>query len=156
MLRARCAEARLLRMELGAGSSFSSQAHCAVLYIDHANYFSVPAGLVALVTIFVFMPTNFPYHGQEQKKTSNLTSVDGIGATLMLAAIIFLITGFEEASNGSSWKSAQVLALILMALPCIVALLWYERRVTLKGDDKPQPVFPWRFCTNRVIIGLFV
>jgi hypothetical protein len=102
------------------------------------------------------MPNGFPNHGRPiGKKRSGLRAVDAIGASLMLASITLLITGFEEASNFSPWKSAQVLALILISIPCIVAFILYERRVTIKDNNEPEPVFPWRFCIDRVVMGLF-
>ncbi|KAF2690332.1 putative multidrug resistance protein fnx1 [Lentithecium fluviatile CBS 122367] len=116
---------------------------------------NAPAGVVALIILLLCMPNNFPNHGRRIQKKPGLRTVDAIGASLMLASITLLITGFEEASNFSPWKSAQVLALILVSIPCILAFLFYERMVTIKDKTGPEPVFPWRFCVNRVVMGLF-
>lgn len=74
----------------------------------------------------------------------------------MLVALTLLITGFEEASNFMPWISAQVLAPILVSLLAWVAFLSYERAVTSRGNNRPEPVFPWRFCTSRVIMGILM
>lgn len=117
--------------------------------------FSVPAGVVAATTLLFCIPNDFPYHGRhDQKKRVGLRSIDTIGATLMLATITLLITGFEEASNFEPWRSAQVLAPILISGPFLVAFLFYERFLTLKRNSTLEPVFPWRFCTSKVIMGI--
>lgn len=103
------------------------------------------------------MPDNFPRHNCDTRsKSVNLQNVDFIGAGLMLAALTLIITGFEEASNFSPWTSAKVLAPILISAPLWIAFLIYERSVTLKDNNKPEPVFPWRFCASRIIIGIML
>ncbi|KAF2471879.1 putative multidrug resistance protein fnx1 [Lindgomyces ingoldianus] len=118
---------------------------------------NVPVGAFALVLLLVCIPTNFPYHGQHsRKRSSHIRNVDMIGASLMLITLTLLITGFEEASDFSPWVSAEVLVPILLSIPFLVMFLFYERWVTLKGDDRPEPIFPWRFCKSRVIMGIYV
>jgi hypothetical protein len=82
--------------------------------------------------------------------------VDGIGAGLMLATFTLLITGFEQASNFIPWRSAEVLTPILVAVPLLIAFLLYERYITRKTSGLVEPVFPWRFCTSRVIMGVLM
>jgi hypothetical protein len=73
----------------------------------------------------------------------------------MLVALVLLITGFEQASNFSSWTSARVLAPILLSAPAWVTFILYERYLT-KKDGVTEAVLPWRFCRNRMIIGLLL
>ncbi|KAF2643545.1 putative multidrug resistance protein fnx1 [Massarina eburnea CBS 473.64] len=118
---------------------------------------NVPAGTVGLVIVFLSLPKNFPHHGESHEKTSrDLKSIDTIGAALMLTAIILLITGFEEASNFSPWSSAEVLAPMLISMVVWIAFFFFERMLTLRATEFPEPVFPWRFCTSRVIMGIFM
>lgn len=74
----------------------------------------------------------------------------------MLAGILLLITGFEEASNFAPWVSARTLAPILIAVPVFGAFFLYERHVTILRIKSVEPVFPWRFCTNRVVMGILI
>ncbi|KAF2248052.1 putative multidrug resistance protein fnx1 [Trematosphaeria pertusa] len=118
---------------------------------------NVPAGAMALIILVFCMPNRFPYHGGSTKaKPTDLRNIDTVGAALMLVALTLLITGFEEASNFMPWISAQVLAPILVSLLAWVAFLSYERAVTSRGNNRPEPVFPWRFCTSRVIMGILI
>jgi hypothetical protein len=118
---------------------------------------SVPAGVVALVLLSFCMPNHFPYHGRATaKKSPRLGTVDGVGAGLMLTGILLLITGFEEASDFSPWVSARVLAPILVSVPVFVVFFCYERFITLRESKQTEPVFPWRFCCSRVIIGILM
>lgn len=131
--------------------------HTRYLRIYYLTKISVPAGVVALVLLFLCMPKDFPYQGQRiTRKAPRLGTVDGVGAALMLIGIILLITGFEEASDFLPWASAQVLAPILVAIPVLVAFFCYERFITLHESKQTEPVFPWRFCRNRVIMGIFM
>jgi hypothetical protein len=80
--------------------------------------------------------------------------LDLVGAGLMLVAVTLLITGFEKASDFSPWTSAGVLAPIIISGVAWVLFLVYEKQVT-PASHPVEPVFPWRFCTSRTIIGLF-
>lgn len=103
------------------------------------------------------MPTNFPYQGQRVARSSpGLQKIDIFGAGLMLTGIILLISGFEEASNFSPWVSGRVLGPVLASIPVILLFIYYEKRITARADQLPEPVFPWRFCSNRVIMGILM
>jgi hypothetical protein len=44
----------------------------------------------------------------------------------------------------------------LVSIPTCISFLFYERLVTIKHDGAPEPVFPWRFCRSRVIMGILM
>jgi hypothetical protein len=73
----------------------------------------------------------------------------------MLAILILVIAGFEEASNFNSWRSPQVVIPLVVAAPLLLAFLVYERQITIR-DDVKEPVLPWRFCKNRVLSGILM
>jgi len=103
------------------------------------------------------MPNTFPYHGlKTPRKSPSLNTIDVLGAGLMLVGILLLIIGFEEASNFSSWTSAKALAPILVSLPILLGFLFFERHITLRDSKSIEPVFPWRFCADRVIVGILM
>ena len=83
----------------------------------------------------------------------------------MLAAIVLIITGFEEASNLSPWTSGVVLAPIVVSGVTWILFLLYERHITKDTKNAipvepirvwhfKEPVFPWRFCQSRVIVSV--
>lgn len=73
----------------------------------------------------------------------------------MLAFLILLVAGFEEASNFNSWRSVQVIVPLIVAITALIAFLAYERFITLK-DGVKEPVLPWRFFQSRVISGILM
>lgn len=117
---------------------------------------NVPAGAVALLVLVIFMPNNFPYHGLQSKKyVVKVRNLDIVGAGSMLGGITLLIVGLEEASNFAPWLSARVLTPLLLSVPTWVVFVWNSKVVTLGEGKRPEPVFPWRFFKNRVVMGIF-
>lgn len=103
------------------------------------------------------MPNGFPYHRHSSKRQSfDIKRVDIIGACIMIAAITLIITAFEQVSNFVPWVSAKVLAPLLISILAMVVFLVYERSITLQSTEHPEPVFPWRFCQSRVMMGLLM
>jgi hypothetical protein len=124
------------------------------------THFSVPAGAVAALVLAIMLPNGFPNHGKTRYNNGwrdswvNLKRVDFVGATLLLTATIILITVLEEAGVRFPWKSAFVIALLVVSgILWIVFLIW-ERMITLKAGSR-EPVFPWRFI-RRVWIGMLL
>lgn len=117
-----------------------------------------------MVLLFFTLPANFPYHGQSSKtlesmeKESSWKSVrriDFFGATLLLAASIFLVTALQQTGDGFSWTSPQVLTLLILSGPAWIGFLAWERVVS-RDTSTQEPVFPWRFVKSRVVLGLIL
>ena len=73
----------------------------------------------------------------------------------MLLATLSLTAGFEEAGSRFPWKSAYVISLLSVSGFLWIALLAWEWRVTNRSKTV-EPVLPWRFMQNRVVIGLLL
>ncbi|KAI8943272.1 hypothetical protein NX059_001292 [Plenodomus lindquistii] len=116
---------------------------------------NVPAGVFSLILLFFWMPNNLPRTSQGKHKFS-FRKLDLVGAGAMLVGVTLLIVGFEEASDFAPWTSARVLAPLLVSLVAWLAFVWNERRVTLRKSGLPEPVFPWRFCVSRVVMGIYI
>lgn len=86
---------------------------------------------------------------------ATLKRIDIVGASLLLLATLSLTAGFEEADARFPWKSAYVITLLTIAGLLWIALLAWERRVT-RSSKVTEPVLPWRFFKNRVMIGLLL
>ncbi|KAF7912853.1 uncharacterized protein EAF01_001874 [Botrytis porri] len=101
--------------------------------------FNVPIGALALFLVLLGMPNGFPYkqRGRRHKSISAVLrtlrdKLDITGSILLLFAVLAF--------------TAFILS---------IALLAWERHVTLT-DKVREPVLPWRFFTNRVMIGILL
>lgn len=81
--------------------------------------------------------------------------IDIVGAALLLLATLSLVAGFEEADARFPWKSAYVITLLTISGFLWIALSLWERHVT-NNSNTIEPVLPWRFAKNRVMIGLLL
>jgi Na+/melibiose symporter-like transporter len=81
--------------------------------------------------------------------------VDFLGAMLLLLATLSLTAGFEEAGARFPWKSAYVICLLTVSGLLWVVLMVWERYVTNSSKTR-EPVLPWRFMRNRVMVGLLL
>lgn len=119
---------------------------------------SVPVGALGFAMLVMCLPANFPYHGNPSARhySKDLRKVDVVGAAAMLTALITIIIAFEEVSNFAPWASPNFLAPFLVSLPTLLFFLGFERRVTLRDDGLPEPMFPWRFMIDRVIGSLLL
>ncbi|RDW93803.1 putative MFS multidrug transporter [Aspergillus mulundensis] len=132
--------------------------------VDHTTwrwifYINLPAGAVSIVLVWFSMPGAFPDISHPTSlwsvsKNMNLRGrVDYLGFSLLLAASLFLIVAIEEAAILYTWDNAVVITLLALALPVFCAFLcwvWFLDR----SDSTREPVFPWRFAKNRVLMGL--
>lgn len=122
---------------------------------------SVPAGVITMVLLFLCMPTDFPYQGQpsyvaptlrQKMSPRSLSRLDLSGAFLLLGASMLLVTVLLEASNEFAWNSAAAIALLVVS-----AVLWslflVNERIVTSDKWRPEPLFPWRFFSNRVWMG---
>lgn len=86
---------------------------------------------------------------------STLARVDISGTILLLFAVLSLTAGFEEADSEYPWKSAYVIALLTISGCLWAVLLVWERYVT-RANSIREPVLPWRFFQNRVMVGVLL
>jgi hypothetical protein len=110
------------------------------------------------------MPRNFPYQGQPNRALSGsrqvrakpaLDRVDLPGTALLLFAVLSLTAAFEEADSEFPWDSAYVITLLVLSVALWIMLLVWERRVT-RVEGIREPILPWRFFTNRVMMGVLL
>lgn len=111
------------------------------------------------------MPNGFPHHGVQREKGPSYTRWSGgkvfqrldlVGAILLLIATLFLVAALEEADVNYPWKSAFVITLLTISGLCWIAFLIWSRRITLRERSLREPVLPWRFVQNRVMVGMLL
>ncbi|KXX75422.1 Multidrug resistance protein 3 [Madurella mycetomatis] len=124
---------------------------------------NVPASLVAAAILFLSVPRSFPNQGQsaphpERAIGVKLRSIDFLGAFLMLAATALLISGLEEAALQLDWTTATVLGPLCASAVVWLAFFANSWWVTGRQGSSSivEPMFPWRFCRSRVVVGLLL
>jgi Na+/melibiose symporter-like transporter len=126
--------------------------------------FSIPCAAPALLLTLLAIPKGFPHHTSPtyiarnfktllNKETRN--RLDFLGGSLLLLATLTLTAGFEEADSAFPWRSTYVITLLVASGFLWIALALWERHVT-SADNLREPVLPWDFWTNRVILGLLL
>ncbi|KAI0836064.1 putative multidrug resistance protein fnx1 [Hypoxylon sp. FL0890] len=124
---------------------------------------NVPIAAAALLVAVVAIPRSFPYkeHLQDGDPARSLPSkprfnrLDIMGTILLLLATVTFSAGFEEADSRFPWRSAYVITLISVSGLAWIALLVWERKVTLANGPQ-EPVLPWRFFTNRSMVAILL
>ncbi|THV53999.1 hypothetical protein BGAL_0037g00430 [Botrytis galanthina] len=124
--------------------------------------FNVPIGALALFLVLLGTPNGFPYkqRGRRHKSINAVfrtlrDKLDITGSVLLLFAVLAFTACLMEADSRFPWKSAYVITLLITSVILSIALLTWERHVTLT-DKVREPVLPWRFFTNRVMIGILL
>lgn len=121
---------------------------------------SVPLGVLALSIASVAIPGCFPY-GSYSRNTSHrfsmetLNKIDILGSSVLLLATLALTAAFEEAGSRYSWRSAYFISLLVAGTVFWAVFSIWERHVTLSQSVR-EPVLPWRFFTERMLIGILL
>ncbi|KAI0809868.1 putative multidrug resistance protein fnx1 [Xylaria sp. FL0064] len=88
-------------------------------------------------------------------RNKGVNSFDYVGSLITLASLALLITGLEEAASLLDWKSPRVLGPLVPSGLSWLLFFLSQWHISQPGHSK-QPVFPWHFCQNRVVMGLFI
>ncbi|KAI1760378.1 putative multidrug resistance protein fnx1 [Hypoxylon sp. FL1150] len=121
---------------------------------------AVPAFIIALLAI----PKDFPHHNQPNYRRKNwkalmgkdtVNRIDIPGTILILFATLALTSAFEEADKRFPWRSAYVITLLSLSGFLWIALVVWERYVTLSNKVR-EPILPWRFLINREMMGILL
>lgn len=129
---------------------------------------SVPIGALVLFMAMIGIPNGFPHHGQSKQDLlhphppvepvspkTTLHRLDIPGSILLMMATLAFTACFQEADSRFAWNSAFVITLLVATVVLWSALLLWERHVTLSSHVR-EPVLPWRFFTNRAMVGILV
>ncbi|KAI0472610.1 putative efflux pump antibiotic resistance protein [Xylariaceae sp. FL0804] len=122
---------------------------------------NVPLGSITLALAFVGIPSGFPLQAQRHSnstrpmKAANISRLDIAGSALLLLATLSITAAFEQAGSSFAWDSALIITLLVVSVLLWVGLVLWERRVCL-ADTICEPILPWQFLTNRVIVGMLL
>ncbi|KAF2248085.1 MFS general substrate transporter [Trematosphaeria pertusa] len=118
---------------------------------------NVPVGVVILAAFLWIFPRRLikePASKRENASISSLKRIDFVGGTLLLGTCLLLTTGLQQASI-YRFDSALVLPLLVCTAPFLLAFLASQWFITTRRASA-EPVFPWRFCTDRVRAALVI
>lgn len=125
---------------------------------------SLPAGTFAIALMFLALPSGFPFQARSSSTFSKSAikafpkawqRLDIIGAGLLLAASLLLVTALLETSFQFSWSSRiTILLLVFSACSWILFIAW---EWLISSDiRKQEPIFPWHFLFNRAWMGMLL
>jgi MFS family permease len=124
--------------------------------------FNVPIGVVGLILAITSIPAGFPYHNQlahpnnmSGRPPRPLARLDIPGCVLLLLATMSIVAAFQEGGSRFSWGSAYFIALLVVSVVLWIALAIWECRMTLANTTR-EPILPWRFLTDRVVLGILL
>ncbi|PVH93387.1 MFS general substrate transporter [Periconia macrospinosa] len=125
-------------------------------------YINIPIITVASALLVVVFPNRLANEpaastasALQAPKPSALRRVDIIGGLFLLGLCLMLTTGLQQAALGIPWSSSYVLPLLIAAAFFFIMLLLWSWYVTMKRTW-PEPLFPWRFVTNRISLGMML
>lgn len=81
--------------------------------------------------------------------------VDLPGTIWVLLATLSFTACFQEVGSRFPWRSAYVITLLPISFILWIALLVWERHVTLANGIR-EPVLSWDFFSNRKTLGPFL
>lgn len=118
---------------------------------------SIPTGIVDVALVLAALPADLR-HGQATRQQQGpgyikriLQRIDGLGTVLLLGASLLLITALQLAGDQYAWSSSVVVALLVIAAILFASFFTWEYMISNKPRrNLREPVFPWRFFSNRV------
>ena len=121
---------------------------------------SGPAGALTFVLITVSLPGNFAVsqsdcHPNRTSFRKTVRRLDAVGAILLLAASICMVSALEEGGTEHKWRSAVVLMLLAAGVVFSFLFLLWEKHLSVR-DAEQEPVFPWRMATDRLVMGMLL
>lgn len=109
---------------------------------------SIPCGVILLVIIAMVYPRQKPLGSMKEM----LSRIDWPGAVLLLAGSIILIFALQEGGARYPWRSAAIIACLIIAGLCWVAFGFWESLLTKNGAKiRMIPIFPTRLIRSRVV-----
>lgn len=120
---------------------------------------SLPLGAIAILLLLVAMP--YDYGTAPPKPISalkpNMTlfrKLDVLGAFLLLAASLLLVSVLNETYQEFSWSSGTAIGLLTLCGVLWVAFFSWEWVISSRPEF--EPIFPKHFFLNRAWMGMLM
>ncbi|KJR86830.1 siderophore iron transporter [Sporothrix schenckii 1099-18] len=141
----------------GFGSAIST---AFVLYTEQgwrwAYYLLIIANVTAaaLYSLFYFPPSFHQKHGADTIMRW-VKNYDYVGMFLYVAGLLLFILGLSWGGSIYPWKSAGVIAPIIIGFLCLVALMVYEAKANIAEPLVPMHLFKNRgFVASAIVLSL--
>lgn len=126
-------------------------------------WINLPVGFVGLLLVLFAMPAAFPDHATTTSKSFSIVKrdialrgrIDYPGFFMLLAASVLLIVAIEEAGISFAWSSSLVIAFLVVAGVLLIFFTAWEWNIDRTGSAR-EPVTPWPFFKNRVLMGVYL
>lgn len=109
-------------------------------------------GAVALILIFITLPSKFPHSQKPSFNVQSIRRVDYLGTLLLLAASILLVSALELGDTERSWRRSLVLSLFILSISLWICFAVWERYQG-RRETAQESVFPWRLATSRFSVA---
>ncbi len=106
-------------------------------------YVNLPIGIIALVALIIYMPTNLSARTSRLRGWPAIRRIDFLGAALASAATILLLLGLTWGGQTYPWNSWQVIGALVGTAVLFGAFLLVERVAA-------EPVLPLDLFKNQV------
>jgi EmrB/QacA subfamily drug resistance transporter len=107
-------------------------------------YINLPVGVIALVGLLLFLPTNVSLRSTRYSGWAAVRRIDFMGAVLAAAATICLLLGLTWGSDQTyAWSSPQVIGILVAAGVLFVLFIVVERFAV-------EPILPLDLFRNQV------
>ncbi|KAF2752776.1 MFS general substrate transporter [Pseudovirgaria hyperparasitica] len=127
---------------------------------------NVPLGVVTFLMLSFAAPSKLTQEpasrrrsdipdGHSKGRTSALRTLDVIGVVTVLGSSILITAALQQAAKGIPFRSAQVIALIVVGgLLSLAFVLW--QWLLSSNSRTVSPLLSWEILTNRIFLGMLV
>lgn len=129
-------------------------------------YLNAPAGALAIGLLLIGIPSGFGTSSRkggrrERFSWRSLGRLDFVGAILLLAASLLLVTALQQTALDFAWSSPAIIVMLVLSGLSWIAFFAWEWHVTAKADtsdsaNQVEPIFPWRFLRSRPWVGMLL
>ncbi|KAK8023701.1 MFS general substrate transporter [Apiospora rasikravindrae] len=119
--------------------------------------FSVPIGVTAFVLLFFAMPRKLKLEpaatvAKPGQRMARMARLDYPGLLMFVGATVFLMTALQQAAQGVSYSSPEVLTLLILT-PCFLACFLLWQWLLSRRSYNLDPILSWSLLTNRLFIS---
>ena len=111
------------------------------------------SGLSVVLFLTCYFPPNFYMINSKLTKWQEVKALDYGGLALYFGGLVLVLLGFTWAEGAYPWKSAHVIASLVVGLVALVAFGIYEVYMPLKQPLLPVKLFKVRNITACIFVG---
>jgi MFS family permease len=114
----------------------------------------IVAGLATVLLFFFYHPPNFQLLHQNRSRMEQLKRLDIVGLLLFIGGLILFLMGLSWGGQSYPWKSAHVIATIVVGFAALVAFVLYDTYAHRGDPLLPMHLFKSRGYLAMVMTGM--